>query len=63
MTTFTDDEYHWNGLPLRGLCRFCGVIIDNTDPNHRITSILAGGRGVECVLRGDIDPSEGGPIR
>lgn len=63
MTTYTDDEYHWNGALLRGLCGHCQIHVDSTDPNHRVTSIVRGGRGVECVLRGDIDPSEGGPAR
>ncbi|MFP5327754.1 MAG: hypothetical protein ACLGHT_09770 [Acidimicrobiia bacterium] len=59
----TADEMLWNGEPLRGLCGHCGIHVDSTDPNHKVTSVVAGGRGVECVLRGDIHPSEGGLLR
>lgn len=48
--------------PLRGLCGYCGVSVDSRDPNHRVTSIVRGGRGVECVLRGDISADQGGPL-
>jgi hypothetical protein len=58
-----DDYRQWNGELLRGRCGHCQIHVDSTDPNHRVTSIVHGGRGVECVLRGDIDPSEGGPAR
>lgn len=60
---FTRDDFMWNGTPLRGLCGHCQIQVDSTDPNHRVTSIVRGGRGVECVLRGDIRPIEGGPLR
>lgn len=57
------DQYLWNGEPLSGLCGHCGIHVDSTDPNHRVTSIVRGGRGVECVLRGDIHPRHAGPLR
>lgn len=57
------DEFMWQGEPMRGLCGHCQVDVDSFDPNHRVTSIVRGGRGVECVLRGDITPDEGGPLR
>lgn len=57
------EQYLWNGTPMRGLCGHCQIHVDSTDPNHRVTSIFAGGRGVECVLRGDIAASDGGPLR
>jgi hypothetical protein len=65
-TAFEHEDYLWNGLPLRGLCGLCGlcgVHVGSTDPNHRVTSIVRGGRGVECVLRGDIHPTDAGPLR
>ena len=61
-TPTTSAEFFWNGEPLRGLCGHCGVEVDSTDPNHRVTSIVRGGRGVECVLRADIHASQGGPL-
>jgi hypothetical protein len=61
---FAQDDYRmWNGEPLRGRCGHCQIHVDSTDPNHRVTSIVRGGRGVECVLRGDISAAEGGPLR
>lgn len=62
------DQFMWDQpgvghVPLRGLCGYCGVNVDSTDPNHRVTSIMHGGRGVECVLRGDIPAHLGGPLR
>ncbi|MEX2439710.1 MAG: hypothetical protein WD739_07495 [Actinomycetota bacterium] len=36
-----------------GVCGQCQRTVDNTDPNHRVTPILEGGRGVECKFRGD----------
>jgi hypothetical protein len=60
---FTDDDYRWNGELQRGLCGHCQVMVDSADPNHRVTSIVDGGRGVECVVRGDISSAEGGPAR
>lgn len=48
------------GDTLAGLCGHCGITVDSTDPNHRVSSIVRGGRGVECVLRGDIAPWQGG---
>lgn len=58
-TAFVDDD----GQSLYGLCGHCQVRVDNYDPNHRVTPILQGGRGVECVLRGDIPARQGGPLR
>lgn len=48
--------------PLRGLCGHCNAMVDSLDPNHRVTSIVDGGAGVQCVLRGDIPPADGGPL-
>ncbi len=48
---------------MRGKCGHCGVHVDNYDANHLVTPILRGGRGVECVLRGDIPPAKAGPLR
>ena len=60
--TSTSAEFFWNGEPLRGLCGHCGIEVDSLDPNHRVTSIVRGGRGIECVLRGDIHSSQAGPL-
>lgn len=38
---------------LYGSCSRCDRVVDNRDPNHRVTAIVEGGRGVECKLRGD----------
>lgn len=38
---------------LFGTCGRCQRVVDNRDPQHRVTSIVEGGRGVECELRGD----------
>lgn len=52
-----------NGASLYGSCSHCQRRVDNRDDLHRVTSIMRGGRGVECVLRGDIEAHEGGPLR
>ncbi len=57
-TEFMDED----GRSLYGRCGHCGITVDNFDGNHRITPILRGGRGVECVLRGDIEPREAAPL-
>lgn len=51
-----------NGLSLFGSCSRCKRTVDNHDPDHRVSAILRGGRGVECVLRGDILPNEAQPL-
>lgn len=48
--------------PLHGSCGFCQRMVDSTDAMHRVSAIILGGRGVECVLRGDILPHMGGPL-
>lgn len=48
---------------MHGSCGHCGVTVDNREPNHLVTPIMDGGRGVECVLRGDIHPMHAGPLR
>jgi hypothetical protein len=45
-----------------GTCGYCEMRVDNFTPNHRVSFILKGGRGVECVLRGDIEISEAQPL-
>lgn len=50
----------WEGKPLAGCCGHCRRLVDSSDPDHRVTAIMRGGHGVECVLRGDIEPEEGG---
>lgn len=51
-----------DGRSLYGRCGYCGVTVDNYDPNHRVTPILRGGRGVECVLRGGITRRDAAPL-
>ncbi len=53
-----DDE----GRTLWGRCGHCQRRVDNHDELHRVSAIMRGGRGVECVLRGDIEPSEAMPL-
>lgn len=53
------DQY---GKSLYGQCGNCQRLVNNHDPMHRVSGILAGGRGVECVLRGDIEPHEAMPL-
>jgi len=53
-----DDE----GFSLNGSCGHCQRLVDNYDQQHRVSAILRGGKGVECVLRGDIDPHEAAPL-
>lgn len=55
----TDDD----GSSLYGRCGRCERTVDNFDELHRVTSIVRGGRGVECVLRGDIEAVQAGPLR
>lgn len=52
-----------NGNDLHGMCGHCQREVNNYDPCHRVSAILRGGKGVECVLRGDIESHEGGPRR
>lgn len=40
---------------LDGRCGDCQREVTNEDPDHRVTPILKGGRGVECKLRGDYE--------
>lgn len=47
---------------LSGSCSHCRRVVDNHDDNHRVSAILLGGRGVECVLRGDIQPLQAKPL-
>lgn len=56
---FVDDD----GVSLYGRCGHCKRVVDNLDENHRVTAIVRGGRGVECVLRGDIEAVQAGPLR
>lgn len=56
------DEFTYEGESLYGHCSRCSRRVDNFDPNHRVTSIMRGGRGVECVLRGDIESVDGAPL-
>lgn len=58
MNEYTDTD----GDTLWGHCGFCGIEVDNYDANHRVTSVMRGGKGVECVLRGDITPSDARPL-
>lgn len=51
-----------DGRSLYGSCSRCQRSVDNHDPLHRVTPILRGGRGVECVLRGDITHAEAMPL-
>ena len=59
----TKDDLLFDGVSLYGTCSRCMRRVDNYDPNHRVTSIVRGGRGVECVLRGDITAEEAWPLR
>jgi hypothetical protein len=58
LALLVDDE----GASLAGSCSHCQRRVDNHDEHHRVTSIVRGGRGVECVLRGDIRPGEAMPL-
>lgn len=55
-------QFLWGVLSLNGRCGHCNMVVDNYNPNHRVTSLMRGGKGVECVFRGDIDPKDGGPL-
>lgn len=55
---FVDDE----DRSLYGSCSHCHRRVDNYDEMHRVSAILRGGKGVECVLRGDIAASQGAPL-
>lgn len=52
----------WQGSSMSGWCGHCGSTVDNFDPYHRVTPVFSGGRGVECVSRGDITPSLAAPL-
>lgn len=52
-----------DGKSLYGRCGHCQRTVDNRDKLHRVTSIVRGGQGVECVLRGDIEASQAGPLQ
>jgi hypothetical protein len=51
-----------DGTSLYGSCSYCHRRVDNHDENHRVSAIMDGGRGVECVLRGDIEPLLARPL-
>ena len=51
-----------DGNSLRGRCSYCQRSVDNHDELHRVTAIMRGGWGVECVLRGDIEPTQAQPL-
>lgn len=53
-----DDE----GRSLHGSCSHCQRRVDNHDDLHRVSAIGRGGRGVECVLRGDIRHADAMPL-
>lgn len=53
------DEY---GTSLHGVCSHCQRTVDNHNQHHRVTSIIRGGKGVECVLRGDITYQQACPM-
>lgn len=50
------------GKSLFGSCSHCRRVVDNHDANHRVSAIFRGGRGVECSLRGDIQPLQARPL-
>jgi hypothetical protein len=50
------------GKSLSGSCSHCRRLVDNHDENHRVSAIMLGGRGVECVVRCDIHPSKAMPL-
>lgn len=51
-----------DGRSLYGRCGTCHRRVDNHDPAHRVSSIMRGGRGVECAERGDIPWSAAMPL-
>lgn len=51
-----------HGKSLYGQCGACDRLVTNHDPGHRVSAIMRGGRGVECVQRGDITPAEAMPL-
>lgn len=53
-----EQRYPTNG----GICSQCQREVLVGDPEHRITPILEGGRGVECALRGDYVPAGRRPV-
>jgi len=57
------DQYLYGDGSLEGRCGHCQRRVDNYDDLHRVTSIMRGGKGVECALRGDILPHEAAPLR
>ena len=50
------------GRSLYGRCSTCHRTVDNHDSAHRVSSIMRGGRGVECAERGDIPWSATMPL-
>ena len=50
------------GRSLYGRCSTCHRTVDNHDTAHRVSSIIRGGRGVECAERGDIGWHETMPL-
>lgn len=62
MTTPTDLLTDDDGHTLYGWCSHCQRAVDNHDELHRVTAILRGGKGVECVLRGDIRHPDAMPM-
>jgi len=50
------------GQSLYGRCSTCHRTVDNHDSAHRVSSIIRGGRGVECAERGDIPWSATMPL-
>lgn len=50
------------GESLWGRCGHCQRRVDNHDELHRVSEIMRGGLGVECVLRGDIEPRDAMPL-
>ena len=56
---FLDDE----GESLEGRCGWCNRNVDNFTDGHRVTSIVRGGRGVECYDRGDIHGGQAAPLK
>jgi hypothetical protein len=51
-----------DGSSLYGSCSHCARRVDNHDEHHRVSAIMQGGRGVECVLRGDIASQQAMPL-
>ncbi|MES1975843.1 MAG: hypothetical protein V4472_25575 [Pseudomonadota bacterium] len=62
MSNTDTEQFLWLGVSLDGFCSHCRRNVDNYDDLHRVTSIVRGGRGVECCLRGDIVPQQAAPL-